>query len=111
MKPIFILALATFIGLSWTQPALAPAPACAKSELSSRQDDVRRLLEAYWVPVITDRPQDPVEFSFRLLKSGQLSDLKLTRSSGDAASDQSALMALRRTFKIRRNQTKSTIVP
>ncbi|MCA9815646.1 MAG: TonB C-terminal domain-containing protein [Cyanobacteriota/Melainabacteria group bacterium] len=98
MKPIFILALATFIGLSWTQPAHALAPAHSKSELSGRPDDVRRLLEAYWVPVITDRPQDPVEFSFRLLKSGQLSDLKLTRSSGVAASDQSALMALRRTF-------------
>lgn len=96
MKPIFILALATFIGLSWTIPAQAQVN--AESDFSSRPDDVRRLLEANWMPVMTDRPQVPVELSFRLLKSGQLCDPKLCRSSGVASSDQSALMALRRSF-------------
>lgn len=94
MKPIFILALNTFIGLF----CVLSAQAQAESNFSSRQDDVRRLLDANWMPVMTEQPQEPVELSFRLLRSGQLTDLKLSRSSGVAWADQSALMALHRTF-------------
>lgn len=90
-----------------TQYQMAQADRSGDQVAASYDDVIRRYVSQQWRRPPTARNGMVVEVQLSMLPTGQITDVVVTRSSGDAGFDQSAVQAVRNVGRIPEMQTLS----
>ena len=86
---------------------MAQADRSGDQVAASYDDVIRRYVSQQWRRPPTARNGMVVEVQLSMLPTGQITDVVVTRSSGDAGFDQSAVQAVRNVGRIPEMQTLS----